>query len=210
MTSTATTVRIRPRRSLVVTAFFSIVLAMIPVFGVLYWFAGQHGSWMPVLVVHLAVTAMSIAVLLRQLTVYTEVTATELVGRGIFSPLLRVPLSSIARVDIVPCYVGQSPDAVQQLLVRDDSGRRLFRMRGNFWHAGDLKAVVDALPVRATVVKEPMSIREFYRDYPGSAYWFENRRAMWIVVIVVLGLLAVAGAAWIMTILGMRVAFLPN
>src|ERR1700754_842556 len=74
ITVTASTLRIVPRRSLMRTAFISIVLAMIPVFGVLYWFAVQHGSWQLVFVVHLAVSAAAIALLLRQLTVYTAVT----------------------------------------------------------------------------------------------------------------------------------------
>ena len=210
MTATVNTVLVRPRRSLMTTAFFSIVLAMIPVFGVLYWFAVQHDSWWLVFIVHLAITVACLATLGRQLTVFTAVTGTELIGRGIFSPMLRVPLSEIASVDIVPTYIGQSLDAVPQLLVRDASGARLFRLRGSFWNPHDLRAVADALPVPTTVVQEPMGIREFYRRYPGSAYWFQNRPALWIVVVVLAVVLAVAVAAWVMTILGAPVGFLPS
>jgi len=210
MTATATQLRVRPRRSLVTTAFVSIVLAMIPVFGVLYWFAIQHGSWGIVFVVHLAVAIACLATLWRQLTVFTAVTDTDLLGRGIFSPVVRVPLSSISRVDVVPTYVGQSPDPVLQLLVRDAAGDRLFRMRGNFWTPEDLRAVADALPVKPTYVQEPMSIAEFYRAYPGSAYWFQNKPALWVVVFVLAVLLAVGIAAWVMTIFGMPVAFLSR
>ena len=210
MTATVTPVLVRPRRSLMTTAFFSIVLAMIPVFGVLYWFAAQHDSWWLVFVVHLAITIACLATLGRQLTVFTGVTGTELIGRGIFSPMLRVPLSDIASVDIVPTYIGQSPDAVPQLLVRDASGARLFRMRGTFWNTDDLKSVADALPVPTTTVHEPMSIGEFYRRYPGSAYWFQNRPALWIVVVVLAVAAAVAVATWVMTIFGVPVGFLPS
>lgn len=207
MTATAT-VRVRPRRSLMTTAFVSIVLAMIPVFGVLYWFAVQHGSWAVVFAVHLAVTAASLVTLGRQLTVFVAVTETQLIGRGIFSPMVRVPLKGITNVVLVPTYVGQSPDAVQQLLVRDAAGARLFRMRGNFWHADDLRAVANALPVRPEIVQEPISTREFFRNYPGSAYWFENRPVLWIVSVAVVLVLAIAVAAWLMTIFGMPLAFL--
>jgi hypothetical protein len=210
MTATVTTVRVRPRRSLMTTAFVSIVLAMIPVFGVLYWFAVQHGNWGLVFVVHLTITVACLATLARQLTVFTAVTDTELIGRGIFSPMLRVPLNDIASVLIVPTYVGQSPDAVPQLLVRDAEGDRLFRMRGSFWSTDDLRAVADALPVPPIMVQEPISIREFYRRYPGSAYWFQNRPALWVVVIALGIVLAIAIAAWVMTILGMPVGFLPS
>ncbi|HEU0206193.1 MAG TPA: hypothetical protein VFQ74_05825 [Pseudolysinimonas sp.] len=210
MTATATTLRVRPRRSLMSSALLSIVLAMIPVFGVLYWFAFQHGSWGLVFVVHLALTIISIATLARLLTVFTAVTETELIGRGTFSPLVRVPLSSIDSVDMVPTYVGQSPDPVMQFLVRDESGARLFRMRGTYWNPEDLTAVAEALPVAPHYVQEPIAIRDFYRTYPGSAYWFQNRPALWIVVFALAVLLIGAVAAWVMTIFGMPVGFLPS
>ncbi|MEO5921564.1 MAG: hypothetical protein ABIQ01_10540 [Pseudolysinimonas sp.] len=202
-----TLVTVRPRRSLITTAFVSIVLAMIPVFGVLYWFSIEHGSWFIVLVVHLIVTTLAVLVFVRQLTVYSAVTETELIGRGIFSPMVRVPLDSIASVHLVETYVGQVPDSVTQLLVQDDDGKRLFRMRGNFYPTGGLKAIAAALPVKAQVASEPIGITEFFRNYPGSAYWFEHRPILRVVVTVMSLVLALAVAAWIMTILGMPVGF---
>ena len=202
-----TLVTVRPRRSLITTAFVSAVLGMIPLFGVLYWFSIEHDSWLVVFVVHLVVTVLCLLLVVRQLTVYSAVTETELVGRGIFSPLIRVRLDKIAAVHLVETYVGQAPESVTQLLVTDDEGKRLFRMRGNFWPEGDLKAVAAALPVKAQVVSEPIGITEFFRTYPGSAYWFEHRRILWVVVFVVSLVAAIAGAAWVMTILGMPVGF---
>ncbi|MDP9028081.1 MAG: hypothetical protein M3N46_11140 [Actinomycetota bacterium] len=192
MATTTTSVLVRPRRSLVSTAFLSIVLGMLPVFGVLYWFAVQRGSWQLVLVVHLAIIVVSVAVMMRQLTVFSAVSSTELLGRGIFSPLERVPLERIASVTLVPTYVGQAPEPIQQLLVRDAAGHRLFRMRGNFWHPGDLASVAAALPVTTTVVKEPISVREFFRLYPGSAYWFENKPAVRVGVVALAVLVVLA------------------
>lgn len=83
----STSVLIRPRRSLLSTALVSIVFAMLPVFGVLYWFAFQHDAWPLVFAVHLAVVLAALALLVRQLTVRTAVTDTELMGSGIFSRL---------------------------------------------------------------------------------------------------------------------------
>ena len=197
-----TSVLVRPRRSLVSTAFISIVLGMLPVFGVLYWFGVQHGSWHLVLVVHIAIVLASVAAMLRQLTVFSAVSDTELLGRGIFSPLERVPIERIASVTLVPTYVGQAPDPIQQLLVRDAAGHRLFRMRGTFWHPGDLAAIAAALPVTTTVVKEPMSIREFFRLYPGSAYWFENNPAVRVGVIVLAVVAVVAITALLQAVFG--------
>ncbi len=202
-----TLVTVRPRRSLITTGFISVVLAMIPLFGVLYWFSIEHDSWFLVFIVHAIVTVLCLLVVVRQLTVYSAVTKTDLVGRGIFSPLIRVPLDKVGAVHLVETYVGQAPEPVTQLLVTDDDGRRLFRMRGNFYREGDLKAIAAALPVKAQVVAEPIGITEFFRSYPGSAYWFEHRPILWIVVFAVSVALALALAAWVLTILGMPVGF---
>ncbi|CAN5200524.1 hypothetical protein BH11ACT3_BH11ACT3_13190 [soil metagenome] len=197
-----TVVTVRPRRSLLTSAFLSILLGMIPVFGVLYWFAIDRGTWPLVLVVHVIVVIASAASLLRQLTVHSAVTSTELVGRGIFSPLIRVSLTKIATVHLIATYSGSSPDTVTQLLVSDEEGHRLFRMRGNFWHRGDLEAIAAALPVPATVLKEPMSMDEFFRTYPGSAYWFEHRPLLRVGVFAVIVVGALAVTAWAMTVVG--------
>jgi len=200
-------VTVRPRRSLLTTAFVSVVLAMIPLFGVLYWFSFEHGSWLIVFVAHIAVVVVALVILLRQLSVYSAVTETELVGRGIFSPLIRVPLSEISSVDLVETYVGQAPESVTQLLVRDADGKRLFRMRGSFYHDGDLPKIAAALPVKQVVVTEPIGITEFFRSYPGSAYWFEHRPILRVVLFAVALAAALAVAAWVMSIMGMPVGF---
>lgn len=202
-----TLVSVRPRRSLITTGFISVVLAMIPLFGVLYWFSIEHDSWFVVFIVHLIVTVACILAVVRQLTVFSAVTETELIGRGIFSPMVRVPLAKIAAVHLVETYVGQAPESVTQLLVTDDEGKRLFRMRGNYYRDGDLKALAAALPVPAQTTAEPIGITEFFRTYPGSAYWFEHRPILRIVVFAVSLALALAIAAWVMTILGMPVGF---
>jgi hypothetical protein len=200
-----TSVRITPRRSLLVSALVSIVLVLVPVSAVLYWFAIPRGQAMWIVLMQVIVVVAAIILLFRQLTVDTVVDDGELRGRGIFSPMVRVPLEQIASVDVVPVYVGQSPETVPQLLVRDAAGRRLFRLRGIFWHAQDIAKVTEALPVAAHIAREPMSAAEFFAAYPGSAYWFENRP--WLTA----GLLAVVIAACvgiviaIMVLLGMPI-----
>jgi hypothetical protein len=199
---TETVVSVRPRRSLLTSAFLSVLLGMIPVFGVLYWFAIERGTWPLVLVVHVVLVIASAVSLLRQLTVYSAVTSTQLVGRGIFSPLVRVPLATIASVRLITTYSGTSPDSVTQLLVSDDQGHRLFRMRGNFWHPGDLDAIAAALPVPPTKLTEPMSMDEFFRTYPGSAYWFEHRPLLRVAMFALLVVAALGVTVWAMTVVG--------
>jgi hypothetical protein len=209
VTVEGTRVLVKPRRSLLTTALLSAALAFIPVFGVLYWFAIDHGSWQAVAIVNVVVVLIGLALVARQLTVHAEVTETELRGNGIFTPMVHVPLDRIRSVILVPTYIGQAPDAVTQLLVRDARGRRLFRMRGNFWHAEDLRAVADSLPVRTVVVDEPIALSDFFRTYPDSAYWFEDKPGLRIVLIGGLIAAALGIAVWVMTILGMPIGFIP-
>ena len=205
--SDTTVVTVRPRRSLLRTGFISIVLAMVPVFGVLYWFSIEHGSWLVVFVVHVIVSLAALAVMVRQTMVHSAVTETELIGNGIFSPMVRVPLDAIAKVDLIETYVGQAPESVTQLLVRDADGKRLFRMRGSFYQPGALQQIAAALPVKAETTSEPIGLTEFFRTYPGSAYWFEHRPVLRVVVFGLALAIAIALAAWVMTILGMPVGF---
>lgn len=202
---TEAAVRIMPRRSLLVSALVSIVVVLLPVSGLLYWFAVPRGQGHWVVLAQAVVVAASLGLLFRQLTVDTVVADGELRGRGIFSPMERVPLERIARVDIVHVYVGQSPETAPQLLVRDAAGTRLFRLRGVFWHAGDLEKVAAALPVPVTIAPEPIAVSEFFENYPGSAYWFENRP--WLVATLLVLVLAAAVGVTVgtMTLLGMPI-----
>jgi hypothetical protein len=204
LTDTAS-VRIVPRRSLLISGFVSIALALIPISAVFYWFAIPRGQGYWVVIAQAIVVVTALGLLWRQLTIDAVVADGELRGRGIFSPMVRVPLEKIASVDLVPVYVGQSPETVPQLLVRDADGARLFRLRGTFWHAGDLKKIADVLPVPVRVAREPLSYPEFFAAYPGSEYWFENRP--WLLA-ALLGLAAVFCVGLIlvaMAVLGMPI-----
>jgi len=198
-------VRIVPRRSLMVSALISILVVLLPVSAVLYWFAVPRGQGLWIAVLQAVVVVVGLALLWRQFTVDTVVADGELRGRGIFSPMVHVPLEKIAAVDIVPVYVGQSPETVPQLLVRDAEGRRLFRLRGTFWHVRDLTKVTDALPVPARIAPEPMSFAEFFAAYPGSAYWFENRPWLMAGLLAVCIAASIAAAIGVMVLLGMPI-----
>lgn len=197
--------RVVPRRELLRTATITFLSMCVPLSLLLYWYAVPRGQAGFVLVAQVAAALAFLAVGARQLTVHTVVTDTELRGSGIFSPLERVPLERIARVDLVATFVGSGAEQVTQLLVRDAAGRRLFRMRGNFWPAGALERVAEALPGTPSVARTPVSMREFFELYPGSAYWFENRP--WLVGVLIAGGAGVGIAALlaVMDVLGMPI-----
>jgi hypothetical protein len=198
-------VHVRPKTSLMGNAFGAIMLSTSPIFAVMYWFTASRGGTPLVVVAHAVVITVGLLLLWRQLIVFCAVTDDELIGNGIFTALVRVPLASIDRVQLVPTYLGAAPEPVLQLLVTDAAGRRLFRMRGNFWHTHELRALAHALPVP---VEEPAAVltqREFFTAHPGAAYVFENRRWL-LVAVVILGVLAGSAAVvGIMVMLGLPV-----
>jgi hypothetical protein len=187
-------VRARPRTALLGTAVLTLFVVTAPLYGVLYWLAVPRGLLWQTLSGHVAILVIGSAVGARQLAVFVEVRGGRLSGNGIFSPTVHAELSRIDRVDIVATYVGMRPAPVRQLLVRDAEGRRLFRMRGNFWGDDVLTHVAAALPVTPALVAEPIDLPDFFRRYPGSAYWFENRPAV-LAVAIVLGVAAAVSVA---------------
>jgi hypothetical protein len=201
-------VHVRPKSSLLGDAFVAIVLGTTPIFAVVYWFTATHGGREIALVAHAIVIAIGLLLVWRQLRVFCAVTDDELIGNGIFTPLVRVKLDRIRHVHLVPTYLGAAPDPVLQLLVTGDDGRRLFRMRGNFWRASDLHELAAALAVPVEETRETITMREFFVGYPGSAYWFENRRPLQVAIATVLLLAALAAAVWIMNLLGLPIRFL--
>lgn len=167
----------RPRRELLRTAAVSLLAAMVPLTAALWAVATARGNWGVVLGLELAILLGCLAVVLRRHAMFVEVTATELRGNGIATPLVTAPFDRIAAAYLVPTYVLGSEVIVTQLLVTDAEGRRLFRMRSIYWEDGDLERVARALPVRPHVIAEPMRLSEFWRHYPTSEYWFENKPA---------------------------------
>lgn len=203
-------VRVVPRRSLLKTAVLSFLLTTIPVFGALYWLAAAADRVLPVVILHVAVSVGALVLLLRQLSVDVTVTDREIRGHGFLSPMVRVPLDRIATLDLVPVHLDDSPEPSIQLLIRDAHGSPLFRMRGAFWHPGDLERVAGALPVPARRAERAVSADEFARDYPGSVYWFERRPTTTGVVLVGVTLVAIGAVLVGLSALGVPTGLLAS
>jgi hypothetical protein len=164
----------RPRKSLLRTAWVSLVVGSVPVFAVLYWQAAQaHGSLMTVAQVHFVVMLAGLLTYWRQKSVFTGITGGALVGNGIFSPAVRVPLDDIDRVEFVSVETKDPEEPALQFVAIDSEGRTRFRMRAHYWHLSDLRALADRLGCGGER-RDPMTSEEFFAAYPGSAYWFER------------------------------------
>lgn len=199
MTTSTTLVFARPKRSLLITATLALVLALVPVSLALIVLGG---AWFATVVVEVLAIATCAAIAIRSLTVSTRLTDVELSGNGLFSPMVRVDLDDVHEVLLVPIFIGAAPDPVLQLLVRDATGRRLFRLRGNFWEDGLLERIAAAMPVPVQVVAEPIPAKLFFSTYPDSEYWFENKPWVRVAAILGAGLLALGVAAGAMLTLG--------
>lgn len=198
----------RPRRSLLRTAWIALLVGSVPVFGVLYWQAAQTGGSISTVVhVHLAVFVAAALTYWRQKSVFTGITGGALVGNGIFSPVVRVPLDQIHRVEFVKVESRDPGEPALQWVALDSEGRCRFRMRALYWHLSDLRALADRLGC-AGDRRDPLTPEEFFETYPGSAYWFERYPALRLglaavgVVGAVLGATALVAAAGMPTFLG--------
>lgn len=194
VTAARADLRVRPRGDLVRTGVVSIGVAMIPLTAAVWVAAMSGGNWRLLVGIQAVAILLGLAAALRWRMVETRVSGDVLSGNGFLSPVLRVPFSRIAAAYLVPTYT-HSGDIVQQLLVVDADGRRLFRRRGTYWGAEALKRIGAALPVPVEVVDDPVSIRAFWRAHPSSSYWFEDSAVVRVltacgVVLLALGLAA--------------------
>lgn len=108
----------------------------------------------------------------------------------------------MATTVLAETYRSHAPDSTPQLMVRDAAGRRLLRMRGAFWSLAAIRRVADATGVPTEHYPDPITSREFFAGFPGSAYWCEQRPVLFVATVlavfavslaVVLGLMSLAG-----------------
>lgn len=198
--------RVLPRRSLLRAGLVSALVAGLPLFSVLYWLSASQGSWRRVLVVHVLAVTIGVFAWIRYHGAYLDVTADRLVKQGFFR-LRVVERSAIASVVLSQTWRTGSSEAVPQLVVLDEDGVCIGRLRGAFWTRESMESVAEALQVPVHVEPDTISLREFYELHPGSAYWYEGRP--WISAAGVA--VAFAGAfvvmSWIMLAIGAPSAF---
>lgn len=202
MPSDTPLVRVRPRRSVLIMAVVSLCAALVPVTAMLALIARTNGAWVAAGIVESFIVLVCVLLGFRQISLFTRVTATALEGNGFMTPTVRVPLDRIAVVHLVDTYAGQGSEVVTQFLAVDADGRRLFRLRGNFWAEGALEQVAAAVPAPVRHSDEPVSLRSFFADHPGSEYWFENKPWLKVGAIVLGCAGAAAIALWVMTTVG--------
>lgn len=168
------------------TALLSGAFSLVPVFIALLWLTVATEIWPVVALAEIVVTGVFVAIYLRFRRVFAAVTRSGFVKRGLLPPFTAVDRSRIDRVLVNLVYRSYSIESLTQLVALDANGRRLFRLNGVFWPDEGISAVADALGIKTTVDKVPLSRRDYYRRFPMAQAWYERRRVTLITLVVVL------------------------
>ena len=200
-----TTVRVRPRISLLRNGLAAVFVAGTPIFLVLYWFSVPRGTWMTVLALQLVASGIVLVFVWRHFAVYAEV-RDGVLRKQAFSTRTSVAVASIARIVLAETYRGQSTETVPQLLALDADGRRVMRMRGQYWSSEDMRRIADATGAPVTVEPHPLTSAQYYALFEGTAYWYEGKAWMTITAIVVSLCVGISLMALLMHLLGMDLA----
>ena len=164
-----------PYRHLFRQGLIAIVAFMLPVFIVLYFLTVPHGTWLPVLAAHVALTLLVAFASALFFTTHIRVSPEGLSERGFFGRTGAYRLDQIGSIVFANTVVGGNTESHPQLFVCDHAGRQLVRMRGQFWSKDSMDAVIATLDVPLTIVDETVSNEELHAAYPGLLYWFEKR-----------------------------------
>lgn len=198
-------VLVRPKRSLLRNAIWSVLLFSAPLYGAVYILGIPNGTWPGILASQVGVVTLCLLVWLRYRAVAVRVTEVTLEEQGFFCRTSRA-LSDVRSVTLVHTYRSSSAETWTQLLVTDEKDGRLLRMRGTFWREAEMRLVAEATGVPLTLLPEPMTRRVFIASHPCSADWYESSRTLAAVSLAVILVAAVGVVMGLMSLAGVPIA----
>jgi uncharacterized membrane protein len=166
--------RLTPKPGLLGNVGMSVLLVVIPVFGVLTFLGIHNGKWRIGAVGALVTLVACIFVFVRYRSTAITVTDTAIEERGFWGGHSSFLRTDAASLDLVHTYAPGSPEPAPQLLVLDSDQRCLLRMRGAFWTSESMDDIASHLESLTVVRHEAMTAAEFLRRYPNAGYWFEK------------------------------------
>ncbi len=176
--STAPVTVVRPRRSLHSAGLLSFFFVSVVLFGVLYWLAAENGTIAPIVVAHGVFVGICAFIYVRYQRLSFIIRGDQIIERHMFRLHSTISIDDISQVVIAKTYQTQSVETVRQLLALDSDGKRLFRMRGQFWTKAAVEEIALACRARVVRLQTPMSQQEFFEEFPTARYWFQSRRAI--------------------------------
>ncbi|MFZ7087057.1 hypothetical protein [Curtobacterium sp. RRHDQ10] len=190
-TASATPVRtglelvVRPRAALLRTTALSVFFSAVPLSVALIWMSMPARLWPVVTAVIILVAVVTGALFLRIRTAFVGVGTDVVEIRSVLSRRVTVDRHAVDRLVLATTTGAAADRARRELLALAADGTTLFRLRGDLWNESDIARVVLALDVQVTDVPKPMSVREFHRRFPRSRSWYEGRRGLVVVGLVV-------------------------
>lgn len=103
------------------------------------------------------------------------VTADAIEEVGFFGQKTVSLKEDIGSVALVHTYYGELAETHPQLIVRNRDNQRMLRMRGTFWTEESMRIIAGELGAVIEEPTAPMTARQLFSRYPGTAYWFEDR-----------------------------------
>jgi hypothetical protein len=194
-------VRIRPKPALIRSGLLVLLIVPLPIFGVLIFEGATSGSWPIGVGGELVCLLLCVFSVVRFRATFVEVNSTSIVERGFFGGRTHSNLSDIGDMVIAQTYSNSTADTLPQLIARDHQGKRVLRLRGVFWTEESMRAITTAAGLPFEELAEPLTSAEFFRRFPGAAYWFENRREVVVAAVAVISIVCVGIVLGLMQVL---------
>lgn len=169
------TVRVWPQKGLVRSGIMTLIIVPLPLIGVLIFLRLPAGA----LPAAAATVFVCLAIGFWTLTLFKGtsigITADAIEEVGFFGQKIVSLKEDIGSVVLVHTYYGELAETHPQLIVRNRDDQRMLRMRGTFWTEESMRTVANELGVTLDEPPTPMTARQMFSRYPGTAYWFEDR-----------------------------------
>jgi hypothetical protein len=153
----------------------TLIVVPIPLIGVLVFLRLPEGALPAAAASALVCLAMGFWTLNLFRGTSIGVTADAIEEVGFFGQKTVSLKEDIGSVALVHTYYGELAETRPQLIVRNHDNQRMLRMRGTFWTEESMRIIASELGVPIDEPATPMTARQMFSRYPGSAYWFEDR-----------------------------------
>jgi hypothetical protein len=168
---------------------------MVPVFVVLYFVAVPQGLGMAVVWGQVVAAVLILLATAAFFRAAIWVSPDRVVERGYFGGMKRMSRADIGSIMIVETYDENSAETQPQLFIRDRTGKREIRMRGQFWSRENMNLVMSTLDVPVEQIDDSAT-SELREEFPTLLYWFERRP--WIAAAVFAAIIAIIATGLIL------------
>jgi len=170
----ATRVVLKPHRHLFARGLLAVFALTTPVFAVVYWLTVPSHAWPIALLVHVLVLLACLLSLIAFFDTVVTVGDRTVTERGFFGRVHTFTADQVGYALLVDVYQSNALETTPQLFLCDIEGRRLLRLRGQFWSRESMRKVLDDLEVPVTEPSEAVTLAELHRRSPNLLYWFER------------------------------------